>query len=79
MEKQGLAKPILIGMMALVALLYVVPTMVGPDVLPGWYENVFSILATKLERRPIILQASLVVEKRHFFSKCGQTRIFVFR
>lgn len=42
MEKQGLAKPILIGMLALTAVLYVVPTVVGPDALPGWYESVFS-------------------------------------
>jgi preprotein translocase subunit SecD len=42
MEKQGLTKPILIGLMAFVALLYVIPTVVGTDALPGWYTNVFS-------------------------------------
>jgi len=42
MEKRGLLKPILIGLLALGALAYVLPTLVGIERLPGWYTSMFS-------------------------------------
>jgi preprotein translocase subunit SecD len=42
MEKKGILKPILIGLLALFALLYVLPSVLGTSALPSWYRDTFA-------------------------------------